>query len=407
MKILHTSDWHLGKRLHQADLIDDQRHFTEWLVNMVKAEQVDVVLIAGDVFDLANPSSEARKIYYETLVELSRMNCTTIITGGNHDAPTVLNAPKEILRALNIHVVGGLPEDPREMIIPVEGRQKGDRAVIAAIPFLRDADLRNAVPGESHEDRREAVKAGITGIFDQVARICREDYPGLPAIAMGHLFARGADVSESERDIQVGNQAPYEPEHFNSHFDRLALGHIHKPQPAESSGRARYSGSPLPLSFSERADHKKVIIYQTNNGTFNAHSITIPVVRRLKKIQGSLQHIRQVLNQPQEEDGLLPTLIEVEMVEEQEDPQKITDLENLIDDFNNPRAQVVKHRVHFKNMISGTNQLYDSSQHIENLRPADVFEKKLERSGLGQRQKELLREAFTEILQALEQKESS
>lgn len=407
MKILHTSDWHLGKRLHQVDLTKDHRRFTEWFLGTVEEEQADVVLISGDVFDLANPSSEARKIYYETLVNLSRLNCTTIITGGNHDSPSVLNAPKEVLRALNIHVIGGLPEKPEDMIIPVQGRDAHEKAVIAAIPFLRDADLRNAVTGESYEDRKEAVKAGITQVFNEAAEICQRDYPNLPAIAMGHLFAQGVDSSESERDIQVGNQAQYEPFNFNSHFRYIALGHIHKPQQVDGSGRILYSGSPVPLSFSEIADHKRMIIYELSENDTTHRSIEIPPIRRLRKITGTLEEIRQGLQQVSQEESQLPTLIEIEMQEEKEDPQKITDLESLIDAFNSPQAQVVKHRVNFSNVVSGTHQLYDTSQHIEDLRPKDVFEKKMERSELEEAQKEMLREAFIEIIQHIEQTEQS
>lgn len=405
MKIIHTSDWHLGKRLHQVDLTEDQRQFTEWFLGTVKEEQADVVLISGDVFDLANPSSEARKLYYESLVELSRLNCTTIITGGNHDSPSVLNAPKEVLRALNIHVIGGLPEKIKDVMIPVQGREDDEKAVIAAIPFLRDADLRNASSGESYEGRREAVRAGITQVFDEAAKICQRDYPNMPAIAMGHLFAQGVNLSDSERDVQVGNQAQYDASNFNSYFRYIALGHIHKPQKADRSGKVLYSGSPLPLSFSEIAGHKRIIVYEVSDNDITHRSIDIPAIRQLRKITGTLEEIRLELEQISREESQLPILIEIEMDEEKEDPQKITDLEALIDEFNSPHAQVVKHRVNFRNVISGTGQLYDPSQQIEDLKPKDVFEKKLERSELDECQKELLREAFNEILQQIEQTE--
>ena len=405
MKILHTSDWHLGKRLHQVDLTDDHRLFTDWFVRTVEEEQADAVLISGDIFDLANPSSEARKLYYETLVKLAGLNCTTIITGGNHDSPSVLNAPREVLRALNIHVLGGMTEKAEDMIVPVHGSRNQEKAVIAAIPFLRDADLRSAVPGESYEDRREAVKAGITRVFDEAASTCQRDYPDLPAIAMGHLFARGVDTSESERDIQVGNQAMYEASNFNSHFQYIALGHIHKPQQADSQGRALYSGSPIPLSFSEINHNKRMVVYELSEESYTQRSIDIPAFRLLSKITGTLDDIRHKLQQVSQGHTQLPTLIEIEMQEEQEDPRKITELESLIDEFNGPQAQVVKHRVNFSNVVSGTHQLYDTSRHIEDLQPKDVFEKKLERSGLDEDQKEMLREAFTEILQEIEQTE--
>ena len=154
MKILHTADWHIGKKLQKHELKADFDLFIEWLCNTIQAEEVDLLLVSGDVFDLANPSSEARSQYYKTLLKLKNLNCKIILTGGNHDSPAMLEAPREILQQLNISVIGGLPNDISETIIPIYKDGK-PQLVVAAIPFLRDADLRKGGESTSYEDRIE------------------------------------------------------------------------------------------------------------------------------------------------------------------------------------------------------------------------------------------------------------
>ena len=109
MKILHTADWHIGKKLHKHYLYNDFERFISWLIAVIQEEAIELVLVSGDVFDLANPSAEARKQYYKALKQLSNLNCKLIITGGNHDSPSMLDAPREILEALNVHILGGMP----------------------------------------------------------------------------------------------------------------------------------------------------------------------------------------------------------------------------------------------------------------------------------------------------------
>lgn len=216
-----------------------------------------MILISGDVFDLANPSAEARKQYYQALIALNKLNCHLIITGGNHDSPSMLDAPKDLLSALKVSVIGGLPNAMEDCIIPLPN-SKHPEVVIAALPYLRDADLRQATEGQTYEDRLAAIRKGIQARFDEAAEICELKYPDTPAIAMGHLYAAGASSSESERDIQIGNQAAFQADQFNSCFSYVALGHIHQPQCINAQVPTYYSGSPLMLSFSERQDQKRV-----------------------------------------------------------------------------------------------------------------------------------------------------
>lgn len=404
MKILHTADWHIGKKLHKHDLARDFDLFIKWLGSTIEKQKVDVLLVSGDVFDLANPSSEARRQYYRALMELRKFNCKIILTGGNHDSPAMLDAPAEILRELDMHVIGGLPENLEEVIIPVKNREGNTEVVIAALPYLRDSDLRSAGDGHSYEDRLEALRKGIQLTFSRAAEICEQQFPGIPAIAMGHLFAAGAETSESERDIQIGNQAAFNALQFGDYFDYIALGHIHKPQKLNAAVPAYYSGSPLPLSFSERRDEKRILLLETSSKE-EPLSLPVPAFRSLLKISGSLEELQQKLKQPGTVKEL-DTLIEVELQEEDYDANKIYQLDQLVTDFDLPGFEIVKHRASFKNKISGAGEIYNDRQ-LEDLKPREVFMELIERHEYDDTTHREILGAFDELLEEVQQKENA
>lgn len=396
MKILHTADWHIGKKLHKHDLAPDFDLFINWLCDTIESHEVEVLLVSGDIFDLANPSSEARKQYYRALMQLKKLNCRLILTGGNHDSPAMLDAPRDILRELDMHVIGGLPANLEEVILPITGKSGEVEVVIAALPFLRDSDLRTAGEGNTYEDRLDAIRKGIQNTFSTVAEICKQQHPGIPVIAMGHLFAAGAETSESERDIQIGNQAAFNALQFGDYFNYIALGHIHKPQRINGAVPTYYSGSPIPLSFSERKDEKGVLLIDTQLG-FEPNSIKVPAFRSLLKISGTLEELQEKLSLPVNESQL-DSLIEVEMTEENYDAHKIFSLDELVTNFDIEGFEIVKHRASFKNQLRGAAELYPNRQ-LEDLSPRDVF---LELIGKHHYEEETHREimsAFEELLQ--------
>jgi exonuclease SbcD len=399
MKILHTADWHIGKKLHKHDLHQDFQLFIQWLEELVRAKEIDVVLVSGDIFDLANPSNEARRAYYQALLKLNQLSCKVILTGGNHDSPSVLNAPKEILAAMDIHVIGHLPASIDDCLIPLANKAGEIEAIVAALPYLRDPDLREASENFGYESRVEAVREGITRVFAKTAERCAVLYPQIPAIAMGHLFAAGASTTESEREIQIGNEASFDASNFGNYFRYIALGHIHRPQIVKAQVPAFYSGSPLPLSFSERKDQKRLLIFDTDN--FEAESIEIPLFRALKRISGSLEELRNKLD-ALHTNSPLTCLVELELVEDEFNPARILDLDQLVQNFQAEGIEIVKHRASFKNQLRGSAQLYDGTQQLQDLKPREVFEKRLEHEDYDDETKALLQEAFDEILEEIQ-----
>lgn len=396
MKILHTADWHIGKRLHKYDLDQDFSLFVDWLVATVQAEQVDLVLVSGDIFDLANPSSEARKLYFNTLLKLQQLNCKLILTGGNHDSPAVLNGPKELLEVMDIHVIGSLPADINDCLIPVKNKQGAVELVVAAIPYLRDADLRSANDGFDHDSREQAVREGIKRTFQAAAEACAKLYPQTPAIAMGHLFATGVTTSDSEREIQVGNLGSFDANGFGDFFKYVALGHIHKPQKVSAIVPTYYSGSPLPLSFSERSDQKRVLILDTAD--YKAQSLAIPVYRRLKKLSGSFMELRAALEEFQPE-GELDTLLELELIQERSNTSEVVELDRLVREFGKAGVQIVKHRALIQKEIEDTAQRFTANQQLEDLQPREVFRARLDQESYDEETRQLVLEAFDQILE--------
>lgn len=405
MKILHTADWHIGKKLHKTELSEDFDLFIDWLCETIDENRVDLLLVSGDVFDLANPSSEARRQYYRALLKMKQFNCRIILTGGNHDSPAMLDAPKEILKELDIEIIGGLPEKLEEVIIPIHGKDGRPEIIIAALPFLRDADLRRAEDGENYEDRLEALKKGIQNTFFEASEICASKFPEVPAVAMGHLFTAGIETSESEREIQIGNLAAFEASRFGNYFSYIALGHIHKPQRVSAAVPAFYSGSPLPLSFSERKDEKRVLLLDTNNG-WEPKSIPVPAFRSLLKVGGDLQELAFKLDQLNE-NKQLESLIEVELIEEQYDAAKIYALDELVSNFKKEAYRIVKHRASFRNQLKGAAQAFAPEQQLQDLQPKDVFLELIAKHEYDDKTKGEILSAFNELLEEIHRDENT
>lgn len=398
MKILHTADWHLGKKLHKYDLHEDHKLFLDWLIATIQEREIDVLLIAGDIFDLANPPAEARMLYYWFLRQMIVQKCKIIITGGNHDSVSMLNAPKDILAMLDVIVIGGVTPDIEDQIIDLK------EVIVCAIPYLRDADLRQPVEGETPSGRIEAVRNGIKNHYDQLANICHERFPGIPVIAMGHLYANGSIGSESEREIQIGNLASFEGSDFSELLDYVALGHIHRPQRVSGKEHIRYSGSPIALSFSEKSDLKVITELEVKHGKITRiEDILIPKNRLLKKISGDFEKVKSQLSSFQNE-CLLKAFLEIEVIEELHNPLLTRELNDIIAVFEDDNAIVLKHRITFKNEVQSTEELFYEGEHIDDINETEILKRRLEKeSGLSEEHQALLMEAFTELLQKVKE----
>ncbi|MBO7684554.1 MAG: exonuclease subunit SbcD [Kiritimatiellae bacterium] len=280
MKIIHTSDWHLGARLHEEDRSAEHQAFLDWLIALMREEKPDALIVAGDVFDVKAPSPQAQKLYYEFLARVVREHLCSrvVVTAGNHDNAKMLAAPSRLLEELGVVVVsvagGGV--DAVNEVVAVDGDDGRPGLVVAAVPFMFDAELANFGLENADEtaDRPARILAGWRRHYEEVIAAARKAAPNVPLVATGHCTVRDALASDadSERCRHIGGIDAYDPAPLAA-ADYVALGHLHIPQPVGGfEGKMFYSGSPLRMSFDEETSKKSVNIV-----TLGAHG-TAPTV---------------------------------------------------------------------------------------------------------------------------------
>lgn len=302
MRVLHTADWHLGQHfLTGHERLTEQRAFLSWLLAAVRQQGVEALVVAGDVFDTTSPSHAAQELYYDFLVRLQGTGCRdVIIVGGNHDSPTLLNASRSLLRALRIHVVGGVPAEATEQIISLNDASGRPGLVVCAVPFLRDRDLRLAVAGETPDARQARIRDSIAGHYlalSEHALVRDRRERDVPVLATGHLYAAGGEAREgAERDVHLGGLGVVGAEHFPAAFDYVALGHLHRPQVVGGRAHIRYSGAPVPLSFTEADDKQQVLLLDfAGAGPPAITPLAVPVARRLQRFHGGLDEVEAAI----------------------------------------------------------------------------------------------------------------
>ncbi len=297
VKALHTSDWHIGRNLYGRKFTEEHRAFLNWLAETLVSENIDILLIAGDIFDTSTPSNRSLELYYSFLCKVAESHCRhVVVTSGNHDSPSVLNAPREVLRFLDIHIVGSVSGDPEDEVLVLRDRNGKAEIIVCAVPFLRDRDIREAEAGESLEEKSKKLIHGITNHYRQIADLAlqrRTAEREVPIVAMGHLFTKGAITTERDgiRDIYVGNLVHVAADSFPDCIDYLALGHLHVPQKVGGSEVKRYSGSPLPMGFGEAGQTKSVQIITFTGSPPEVTPLPIPPFLHLESIRGDLQGI--------------------------------------------------------------------------------------------------------------------
>ena len=313
LTILHTSDWHLGRRLYGRMRYSEFEAFLNWLEDTISVQQVDVLIVAGDIFDTVTPSNRAQALYYEFLGKVSMLCCQHIvIVAGNHDSPTFLDAPSNVLKFLNVHVIGTACEDLNDEVLVLEDNCSEPLCVIAAVPYLRDRDVRGSKAGESADSKDANVIAGIRAHYDAVANLAKSAQKTLikkhqrhiPIIATGHLFAAGSKTTEDDgvRDLYVGNLGKISAEMFDDCFDYVALGHLHVPQRVGGQEHIRYSGSPIAMGFGEAKQQKQVLLIQFGEvvDPVTNESLVVKVIDKVveKAIKPTEKTVKKAVNQP-------------------------------------------------------------------------------------------------------------
>ncbi len=270
MKIIHTADWHLGQTFFECDRKAEHDLFLQWLRNQVKEHQVDVLLIAGDVFDSPNPSAESQRVYYRFLCDITSENphLQVIITAGNHDSAQRLESPTALLDLIHVSVRGTVRRTPEGdfdldyLTVPL--LQGG---VCMAVPYLRQGDYPAAA----------SYGEGVKALYDQLYAYAQTQAGGGPIIAMGHLQATGSEISANDRSERtvIGGLECVSPAAFDEGILYTALGHLHRGQRVSGREQVRYSGAPIPMSFAEKYNKQGVVLVALGEDSLPGEEVTI------------------------------------------------------------------------------------------------------------------------------------
>lgn len=300
MKILHTADWHIGQLFHEYDRSYEHQQFLDWLVRTLQAEKIDVLLISGDVFDISNPSTMSIKMFYTFLNQATRANpdLQIIITAGNHDSAARLEAPKPLLESSNVHIIGLVQKDAdgnidyEKLVVPIHDASGNIKIWCLAIPFLRMGDY-PAIP-----DCLNPYTEGVTALYSEAFEyVNQKKEDGQTIIAMGHLHTHHAEITELDKTerLIMGGVECVPATAFHPDIKYVALGHIHKTQKIGGKEHIRYSGSPLPMSFSELNYKHQVIVFELDQGINNLTSIEIPLFVALQRVPLKHQPMHEVV----------------------------------------------------------------------------------------------------------------
>lgn len=403
MKILHTSDWHLGQSFFTKSRQQEHAAFINWLLALVDEQDIDAIVIAGDIFDTGTPPSYARELYLQFVGALQNKQCTLVVLGGNHDSVSVLNESKSLLGYLNCHVIASTYGDSDEQVLSLNDRHGKVGAILCAVPFIRARDVLKSQAGESAIDKRQnladAIKQHYATLYQKAERRRSALNVDVPIVATGHLTALGVSQSESVRDIYIGTLEGFAADGFPP-ADYIALGHIHRPQKVAGRESIRYSGSPIPLSFDELNTQKQVLIAEFQQGKLDSVTATpIPRFQAMEVIRGDLTTIEQGINSSellQQANEAAPVWLCIEV----ETQDYLTDLQQriqaLIEGKHGEILQLKRRRQRSENSLSGEEKV-----NLSELSVNDVFAARLAMEQFdddeGKQRKARIQQQFDEV----------
>jgi exonuclease SbcD len=401
MRILHTSDWHLGRTLYGRRRYEEFEAFLDWMAENIEQRGVEALLIAGDVFDTTTPSNRAQELYYRFLCRVAASECRhVVIVAGNHDSPSFLNAPRELLRVLNVHVIGSVSEDPGEEVLILRSLEGAPEMIVCAVPYLRDREVRAAEAGETPDDKVRRLIEGIQQHYRAVAKQAEQQRrdlgADLPIVAMGHLFTAGGQTLEGDgvRELYVGSLAHVSARSFPESFDYLALGHLHVPQEVGGSETMRYSGSPLPMGFGEARQQKSLCQVDFQGTTASVSLIEIPRFQQLERVRGDWDSVAARLNELASQDS--QAWLEVHY----EGTEILGDLRERLEDLlRGTRMELL--RVQNHQVLEGMLQQLQEGEELGQLSLEEVFERCLLAHEVPEEQRPELRQTYAEVLKSL------
>lgn len=401
MRVLHTSDWHIGRTLYGRKRYEEFEAFLTWLAETIQQNAIDALLVAGDVFDTSAPSNRAQELYYRFLCRVAASSCRHIVVvAGNHDSPSFLNAPKELLKALDVHVVGSSTASPEDEVLVLRNDQDTPELIVCAVPYLRDRDIRVAEAGESVEDKERKLIEGIRTHYAAVAALAEQKREELgadiPIVGTGHLFTAGGQTVDGDgvRELYVGSLAHVTAGIFPACFNYLALGHLHVPQKVNGSETIRYSGSPLPMGFGEAKQQKSVCQVEFHSTAASVQLIDVPIFQKLERVKGDW-------------DGISNRILELSATDSQGWLEVIYDGTEVIGDLRERLEAAISGtqmeilRIKNNRIIERVLGQIHEEETLDDLNVNDVFERCLAVHDVPEEQRPELLRAYQETVSSL------
>ena len=394
MKLLHTSDWHIGRRIENITLLTEFELFIHWLTKIIEQEQIDALIVAGDIFDTGMPSIAAQEQYYKSIAQLANTRLKKIIIiNGNHDSANFLLAPKIILKTLKTFISASLPQNLNDIILPLPDENTPE-IIIAAVPYLRDIDIINYFKNKAEQiDTQHNIAAFYQQLVPLVQKFKNQ---GLPLIATGHLFVSDStnDTNE-ENDYTLGGLIDIHSDQLPEIFDYYALGHIHRPW-SQKNKKVYYCGSPFPMSLNDVKNKvpKGVNIIDSQNIT-NIKRINTPLWRHIEIFEGPFDEIQQKIKQFQNK-GILSPAYGYVRVTDYPDNIPVEKLHDHLSSLNTDNLHIIKAIFPPKYSISQTNKLQLST--LKEYSPRQILEYHLDNKGYSQETKKQILETFDQLL---------
>ena len=377
MRLLHTSDWHLGQTFINQSREKEQRAFIDWLRETIEKERIDVLVVAGDIFDTYNPPLFAEELYYQFLAKSSMLK-KAIFIAGNHDSIAKLNTAKPLLQAFeHIHIVTNKTE-----VIPLEWDGKL-QAIVCAVPYLSAQMVRKSQENETFEQQEKALQKGIQRCYEEILQQARAIDSSVPIIATGHLTVRGCSKNGSKYDNYVGTlqELSYE---FLEPFSYVALGHIHKSE--HVSANIYYSGSPMHLSFEEFARGDRKCVNIVDFAKDEVIQVEVPSFRKMAVIEGEKQEVlEQIRHLPKDRELWLQIILKKRLTQ--------SDIEQIRQEAK--KVQLLALKIEAQSTVWELEE-YES---LESIMPLDIFTKRIKNEKLDTHTKEELMKLFSKITQ--------
>ncbi len=401
MKIIHTSDWHLGQHFMGKTRQAEHDAFLAWLIAQIVEHQVDALVVAGDIFDTGTPPSYAREMYNEFIGNLHDAGAKLVILGGNHDSVAMLGESKTIFSRLSTTVIPSVAEVLERQLVVLNNRKGQPVALLCGIPFIRARDVMQSVAGQNAQEKQLNLQEAIHQHYQQLFQLAEAKRLALgiplPIIATGHLTTVGASASESVREIYVGSLEAFPTAAFPP-ADYIALGHIHRPQKVGGLDHIRYCGSPIPLSFDEIGTSKEVLLVEFNEqGLEKITPLLVPCVQPLMTVKGNLTELEvQIAEVAKLGTPAIPVWLEITV----KGDDYLSDLQKRIDDICKRFPVEVLRTLRDRGEGVARLQAFDKET-LSELTTLDVFEKRLAHEQLDPEIVEQLHIRYRSVIEQL------